>query len=180
MAGFGQRMLGAAKLDAATYEEVEADKSATGQAMTVVILAAAAYGLGEAGQGIRGALAFAVAGLVGWLVWAFLTWIIGTRLLATPDTRSDMGELLRTIGFSSTPGILRILGGLPVVGGPVVFVVSIWMLAAMVVAVRQALDYTSTLRAVVVCLIGWLAYVGILFVTSAALGTTAWLFQQAR
>ena len=89
------------------------------------------------------------------VIWAFLTYIIGTRLLPEPQTRADVGELMRTLGFAQSPGLVRIVGILPGVGAFAVIIVSIWMLATMVIAVRQALDYTSTLRAVGVCLVGW-------------------------
>jgi hypothetical protein len=94
--------------------------------------------------------------LVGWFVWAYLTYLIGTKLLPEPQTKSSPGELLRTIGFSSSPGLIRILGIIPGLGKLVFFIASIWMLVAMVIAVRQALDYKSTMRAVGVCIIGWI------------------------
>ena len=93
--------------------------------------------------------------LIGWYVWAYTTYIVGTKLLPEPQTKADHGELLRTIGFSSSPGLIRILGIIPGLTGIVYLVASIWMLIAMVIAVRQALDYQSTFRAVGVCIIGW-------------------------
>ena len=102
-----------------------------------------------------GVIVGGIAALLGWATWAFLIYIIGTRLLAEPQTRADVGELLRTLGFAQSPGLVRIVGILPGVGPLVFGIVSIWMLVAMVIAVRQALDYTSTFRAVGVCLVGW-------------------------
>jgi hypothetical protein len=92
-----------------------------------------------------------------------LTYFIGTKLLPEPQTKADHGELLRTIGFSSSPGLIRVLGIIPVLQSIVFPVAAIWMLVAMVIAVRQALDYSSTLRAVGVCLIGWVIQI-VLFV----------------
>ncbi len=158
MASFTERMMGAAKLDVHVYEEVEADTSATGQAMGVVLLASVAGGIGSVGLGaggFGGVIVGGIAALLGWATWAFLIYIIGTRLLAEPQTRADVGELLRTLGFAQSPGLVRIVGILPGVGPLVFGIVSIWMLVAMVIAVRQALDYTSTFRAVGVCLVGW-------------------------
>ncbi len=156
MRPFSQRIVGAALLDVSLYEEVEADTTATSQAMTVVILASVATGLGvNASQGLSGFVAGSVAALIGWLVWAGLTYFIGTRLFPTPSTDSSWGELLRTTGFAMAPGILSILAAIPVVGLLIAFAVSIWTLVAFVIAVRQALDYTSTWRAVAVCLTGW-------------------------
>jgi hypothetical protein len=145
-----------------TYEEVEADKTATGQAMTVVILSSLAAGVGAIGLGWDMLLWMTLAALVGWCIWAGLTLVIGTKLLPEPQTQSDMGELLRTIGFSTAPGILRIFGFIPFLGALISFAAGVWMLVAMVVAVRQALDYKSTGRAVGVCLIGFIIYMVVL------------------
>ncbi len=162
MASFTDRMIGAARLDVRTYEEVEADTSATTQAMGVVFLSSLAGGIGSMGlgaTGLGGVVAGGVGALISWVAWAFLTYIIGTRLLPEPQTRADIREMMRTLGFAQSPGLLRIFGSIPGVGALVLAIVSIWMLVAMVIAVRQALDYTSTWRAVGVCLVGWVVAV---------------------
>ena len=160
MTSFTDRMIRAAKLDVTVYEEVEADKGAMGQAMGVVILSSVAVGIGTIGTaGMKGLVFGTVVALAVWFLWAFLTYFIGTRLLPEPQTKADIGELLRTIGFSSSPGVLRILGIIPMLGGLINFIIGIWMLVAMVIAVRQALDYKSTWRAAGVCLIGWIVQV---------------------
>jgi hypothetical protein len=157
MASFTERMLGAAKLDARTYEEVESDITATGQAMGAVLISSIAAGIGNFRfSGIPGVIWGSIAALIGWVIWAFLIWIIGTKLLPEPQTRSDMGELLRTTGFASSPGVLRIFGLIPLLGTPISFLAGVWMLVTMVIAVRQALDYQGTARAVGVCIIGFL------------------------
>ena len=157
MADLTDRMIRAAKLDIHLYEEVEADKQAMGQAMTAVILSSVAAGVGAiSGVGVSGLLWGTFAALAGWFIWAFLTYFIGTRILPEPQTRSNVGELLRTTGFSSSPGVLRVLGVIPGLGSMVFFVAAVWMLVAMVIAVRQALDYKSTARAVGVCVLGWI------------------------
>ena len=162
MTSFTDRMIRAAKLDANLYEEVEADKGAMGQAMGVVLLSSVAAGIGTIGTiGIKGLVLGTIAALLGWFIWAFLTYFIGTRLLPEPQTKADYGELLRTIGFSSSPGILRVLGIIPLLGGILNPLTGIWMLVAMVIAVRQALDYKSTWRAAGVCLIGWIVQIAI-------------------
>ena len=174
MASLGERLIGAAKLDVNTYEEVEADTSATPQAMIVVLLSALAAGIGSIRDGgITGMLVITVAALVGWFIWAGLTFLIGTKMLPEADTNADMGELLRTTGFSQAPGLLRVLGIIPVLGGLVSLVASIWMLAAFVIAVRQALDYKSTGRAVVVCLIGFVVYFVVVFGLMMMMGAGA-------
>jgi len=171
---FGQRIIGAARLDVNTYEEVEADTSALGQAMAVVVMASVAAGIGSLRTGGFGGLVMAtLAALVGWFIWAGLTYLIGTKMLPEPQTQADMGEMLRTIGFASSPGLLSVFGILPFVGALVGLITSIWMLLAFVVAVRQALDYKSTGRAVAVCLIGFVVYLAIGFAMSLVTGAGA-------
>jgi hypothetical protein len=163
MASFQDRIIRAAKLDVDLYEEVEADKGAMGQAMGVVVLSGVAAGIGSVGtSGIAGILFGTIAALVGWYIWAYVTYFVGTKFLPEPQTKADHGELLRTIGFSSSPGILRVLGIIPFFYGIIFLITGIWMLVAMIIAVRQALDYNSTLRAVGVCIIGWIIQ-GIIF-----------------
>ena len=157
MSQFVDRMIRASKLDVHLYEEVEADKGSLGQAMGVVVLSSLAGGVGFMQMaGPMGLLIGTVGLLVGWYIWALLTYLIGTKLLPEPQTQADHGEMLRTIGFASAPGIIRIFGIIPALGSLVNIVAGIWMLVAMVIAVRQALDYQSTYRAIGVCAIGWI------------------------
>ncbi|HEY5593735.1 MAG TPA: YIP1 family protein [Nitrospiria bacterium] len=167
---FVQRLWRAAKLDASLYEEVEADRSATAQALGVVVLSGLAAGVGTIGQfgGYGHVFPGIFWSLVGWLAWALLTYWIGAHLLPEPQTKADLGELLRTTGYSSAPGLIRVLGVLPGLTGIVFLVAAIWSLIAMVIAVRQALDYRSTWRAIGVCMIGWLVQALILVLTIRA------------
>jgi len=160
---FGNRIIRALRLDKNLFEEVEADETATGQAMSVVILASIAGGIGAGGSAsLKGVFLGAIGALAGWVIWAVITFLVGTKILPTPQTRSNPGELLRTLGFAYSPGLLMIFGGIPLLGWLIRLVVPIWMLAAWVIAVRQALDYTSTGRAVAVCVMGWVFYVAAL------------------
>lgn len=152
---FTERMIGAALLNVSTYEEVEADESATGQAAAVVALYALAAAIGTIRFGGRGVIGAIIAAIVGWLIWSGVTYFIGTRVFKGAAT---WGELLRTIGFAQAPGILLVLGIVPILGGLVRLVVWIWMLVAGVVAIRQALDF-DTGKAVLTALLGWVAMV---------------------
>lgn len=166
------RMIRAAKLDAQLYEEVEADKGSLGQAMGVVVLSSIAAGVGSGGLGdFSGFFIGTVGALIGWVIWAALTYFIGTKILPEPTTRADVGELLRTIGFSSSPGLIRVFGLVPGITGIVFLVSGVWMLTAMIIAVRQALDYQSTFRAVGVCIIGWIVQVVVLLLLVPFIGS---------
>ena len=172
---FVDRMIRAARLDAHLYEEVEKDTSATGHAIGVVVLAAIAAGVGAKGGDITGLLLGSVIALFSWYVWAYITYLIGTKLLPEPQTEATHGELLRTIGFSASPGILRVLGVIPFLREIVFLGAGIWMLVAMVIAVKAALDYESMWRAVGVCVIGWIvqAFILILFMALMGVGRPA-------
>jgi hypothetical protein len=155
---FLQRLIGAAALDTAIYEEVESDPGATAQAMCVVVLSSIAMGIGARGLGgsLETVAIFGFISLVSWAAWALLMFEVGARLLPGRQTRSNPYELLRTIGFAATPGFAAVLAAVPGVTVPVLIGTWVWMLAAMVVAVRQALDYESIGRALAVCFLGWL------------------------
>ena len=168
---FENRIIRAAKLDSNLYEEVEADKSALGQAMAIVVFSSIAAGIGlyKTG-GFSGIITGTMASLISWYVWAYLTYFIGTKFLPEPQTQADLGELLRTIGFSSSPGLLRVFYFVPGIGVLLYLISSLWMLVAMIIAVRQALDYNSTLRAVGVCVIGYILQIFILVIIFSIFG----------
>jgi len=161
------RMIRAARLDVSLYEEVEKDVKATNQAILVVVIASICAGIGVAiGGQMAGGLGGLVSGLIigvitaliSWFVWSFITYFIGTRVFKGPKTEATYGELLRCIGFSSSPGVLRILIFIPILGAIIAFIASIWSLVAMVIAVRQALDF-STGRAIATCIVGFIVMV---------------------
>lgn len=150
------RMLRAARLDANLYEEVERDHNATGQAATVVLIAAVAGAIGGLlGGGGLGAIVGIVGTFVGWIVWSLLTYWVGSTFFATAQTRVTPGEMLRTIGFAYTPSVLLILAFVPILGALLVVIVAIWQLIAGVIAVRQAMDFTTG-RAIGTVIVGWL------------------------
>ena len=152
-----ERMFGAAMLNVATYEEVEHDRGATGQAFVVVVLVAICAGIGSLGGGGRGLIGGIIAAILGWLAWSSITMFVGTRLFGGT---ADWGQLLRTLGFAQSPGVLAVLGIIPLLGDLVTFVVSIWMLVTGIVAIRQALDI-DTGKAVLTALVGWVVMVAL-------------------
>ena len=168
MNSFTERMRKAAVLDAELYEEVEHDTSAMGQAFGVVLLASVAAGIGSVWHGgILGLIGTAFWDVVGWLVWSLVIYFLGTRVFPEEQTEADYGQLLRTIGFAYTPGIIRILGIIPFLRWIVMPIAWIWVVAAMVVAVRQALDYRTTGKAILVCVVGFVSYMLVMLIVSA-------------
>ena len=162
MSTLTDRLIGSARLDARSYEEVETDPYANIQAIGVVMLSSLAAAIGTGIQDLSTTLQLMMVALASWIIWVLLTLFIGTKLFPERDTRADFSQVLRTTGFSASPGILRIFGVIPGIRWIVFSIATIWMLCTFVVAVRQALDYTTTARAVVVCLLGWIIY-GMLF-----------------
>jgi hypothetical protein len=152
------RMIRASKGDANLYEEVERDETATQQAAIVVGIVAVAAAIGAAlsavmapssvtvgqqtvavpRQGPIGAFIIALVGAyVGWLIWSYVTYFVGTRMFGGTATP---GEMLRTIGFAQSPRVLGILAFIPVVGGLLTLALFIWSIYLGFVAVRQGLN----------------------------------------
>ncbi len=153
---FLHRLMGAALMDGSVYEDVEADRHAGPQATAVVLLASLAPVVGLSrifGFQSDALLRVAALSIVTWVAWAVLIFQIGTRVLPEPQTRTSLGELLRTTGFAAAPGLLQVFAMLPGMLMPVLIATWIWMIAAMVVGVQHALDYRSTRRALLVCLV---------------------------
>jgi hypothetical protein len=162
---FGDRVVGAMKLDANAFEDVERDTTAIGQSVTVIVLAAVAAGIGGIwAGGLSGLVTGAVLSLIGFLVWSLIIWIVGTKVMPEPATKADYAETFRVLGFAAAPGlasVLTIVGVVPLLGWLLALLISlliwVWQAAAMVIAVRQVLDYSTTGKAVVVVLIGFVA-----------------------
>ena len=163
MGTFIRRIIAAAMLDPREYEELELDPRAFGQALLVVLLSGLAMGVGAYGRlGLGGAISIASGSVFGWLLWSGLTFVIGMTILRGARTEATWGQLLRTTGFATSPGLLGVLGIVPALSGFIVFVAAVWILLAFVVAVRHALDYASFWPALAVCALGWAIYIGIL------------------
>ena len=168
-----RRLAGAMVLDTATYEDVEGDRRATVWACLTVLLASVGEGVAlRASGGLTNVALMSAVALMGWAAWALLTFEVGARLMPGARTHSDVGELLRTLGFAAAPGLVAYLSLVPGLMMPVLLISRAWMLLAMVVAVRQALDYTSTWRAIAVCLVGWLLTSAIILALAFFGGTT--------
>jgi hypothetical protein len=173
------RVMRAAMLDVNLYEEVEADTSLTQEALMVVILVSVASGIGGflagilGGGGIGAALinliVTTVMGVVGYYIWAYVTYFVGTNLF---DGTADVGEMLRTLGYASGPRVLGVLAFIPCLGPLAGLVGAIWALVTGVVAVRQALDF-DTGKAVLTVIIGWVIVFVITLVVTAVLGIGA-------
>jgi Yip1 domain len=158
MSTLTSRLLGSARLDSQSYEEIETDPYANVQALAVVLLSSLAAAIGTGIRDMGSTLQLVLVALASWIVWVLLTLFIGTKLLPDRDTKADFSQLLRTTGFSASPGILRVFGIIPGIGWLIFSAATVWMLFTFVVAVRQALDYRSTGRALAVCLLGWIIH----------------------
>ena len=149
-----ERMTGAMQADVKTFQEIEADPTAIGQAVTVIVIAGIASLIGNVWRiGISGGLMMLIANLCGYALWALLVVLIGTKLMPEPTTKADFNEGFRVIGFTAAPGVFNVLAIIPFLGPLISFVIWIWMVVVGVVAVREVLDYSNTGRAIIVCLI---------------------------
>lgn len=160
---FGDRVVGALKLDASAFEDVERDPTAIGQSVGVIVLAAVASGIGSIwAGGLTGIVSGAILSVISFLVWSAIIWVVGTKLMPEPATKADYPETFRVLGFAAAPGlasVLLIIGIIPILGWLIALliwlVIMVWQAAAMVIAVRQVLDYSTTGKAIIVVLIGF-------------------------
>ena len=160
---FGDRVVGALKLDANTFEDIERDPTAMGQAVGIIALAALASNLGQIWRlGFGSMLIGVCASLVGYVLWAVVVWLVGTKVMPDPATKADFPETFRTIAFAAAPGLIGVVTIIPFLGWLLMLILTpvilIWSMAAMVVAVRSVLDYSETFKAVIVVLIGFVVY----------------------
>ena len=166
MASFGDRIVGAMKLNPATFQEVENDPTAMGQAVGVIVLAAVASGIGTIWfTGLTGLVMGVFRALVAYLIWTGIVWLIGTKVMPEPATKADFPQTFRVVAFAAAPGLLSVLtiiGIIPILGWLIAALVSllvlIWTIAAMVIAVREVLDYSTTGKAAIVVIVGAIAY----------------------
>jgi hypothetical protein len=154
MPSLGQRMVGAMQGDVKTFQEIEADPTAMGQAVTVIVIAGVASLIGNVFRaGLIGGVMNLVVTLLTYALWALVIVLIGTKVMPEPTTKADFNEGFRVIGFTAAPGVFNVLAIIPFLGPVISFVIMIWMLVIGVVAVREVLDYSNTGRAIIVCLI---------------------------
>lgn len=161
MAQIVDRMIRAAKLDATLFEEVARDETTMGEALTVVLIASAASGLGLLLAGPVGLIGGAIAALLSWFIWAWLAFFVGTVMVPDPGTNTNLPAVMRVTGYASAPGVIAVLGLIPFFGPLVSFVASLWMLAAFVVAIRVVMNFDGIGKAVLVCVVGWLVKLAI-------------------
>ncbi len=179
-----QRMIGAAMFNSATYEEIEADRNALGEAILVVVLVTVCgivggiidglIGGGGLGGLVRGIIVGLLFGIVRWALWVTVLNFVGGKMLRTSDTETNWSEIGRVLGYAYTPGVLSLLIFIPVVGVILSFVGIVWTLAAVVVGARQALDFDSTGRAIAAVLlsavIGFIPWIIVVAIQGALTG----------
>jgi Yip1-like protein len=164
MANLTERMIGAMKADVKTFQEIEADPNAMGQAITVIVIAGVAALIGNIFRsGIGGGIMALIMSLIGYAIWSILVVLIGTKVMPEPTTKANFNEAFRVIGFTASPGVFNVLAIIPFLGAVISFFIGIWMLVIGVIAVREVLDYSNTGRAIIVCLIAFVVYMCVLF-----------------
>jgi hypothetical protein len=164
MASLTERMVGAMRADVKTFQEIEADPNAMGQAITVIVIAGVAALIGNIFRsGVTGGIMALIMSLIGYAIWSILVVVIGTKIMPEPTTKADFNEAFRVIGFTAAPGVFNVLAIVPFLGVLISFFIGLWMLVIGVIAVREVLDYSNTGRAIIVCLIAFVVYLCVVF-----------------
>jgi Yip1 domain len=168
---FGDRVVGAMKLDPSAFEDVERDSTAMGQAVGVIVLAAVAEGIGWIFYGgLTGIVTTALMSIIAFLIWSLIVWLVGTKVMPEPTTKADFPETFRVLGFAAAPGLAGFVTIIPVLGWLLWLGILVWKIAAMIVAVKAVLDYSTIGKAIVVVLIGFVAYLVAAAILSAIFG----------
>src|SRR5262252_2094590 len=158
MADLTGRMIGAMQADVKTLSEIEADPNAFTQAIIVIVIAGVASLIGNIFRhGIGLGIVSLISSLLMYFLFALFVFLIGTKVMPEPSTKSDFNETFRTVGFAASPGVFSVLAIIPFLGPLISFVIWIWSLVIGVIAVREALDYSNTGRAIIVCLVAGIA-----------------------
>jgi len=152
---FLNRIFRSVKIDPEVFNEVQKDKNATLSAAIVVILSSTAAGIGAVSLGVGNFIVAPIFSLISWFVWAYIVYFVGVKLFPDPKTKTTQFALLRAIGFSSAPGIIRIFGFNEDLMTVTFIGSAFWMLACMIVAVRETLNYKSLWKALGVVIISW-------------------------
>jgi hypothetical protein len=166
-------MVGAMKADVKTFQEIEADPAAIGQAVTVIVIAGVASLIGNIFRiGVFGGVMSLILTLISYALWSLLVVLIGTKVMPEPATKADFNEAFRVVGFTASPGVFNVLAIIPFLGPLISFVISLWMIVIGVIAVREVLDYSNTGRAIIVCLLAMVAVwiISMLVLTPLLLG----------
>jgi len=152
------RILRVIKLDKSVYAEVETDESAMSQAVTVVaivaVLSAIGGGIGALINDTSFVSAFLVAivsAFISWVVWAAVTYFVGTTIFHGEAT---IGEMLRVIGFAQAPLVLNVLSFIPCLGPIISLLAWLFSLYTGFLAIQEGLDLDTGKTAATVA-IGW-------------------------
>jgi hypothetical protein len=168
-----ERVKGVLRLQTAAFEEIEQSRSATLGAFVVVVVVAIAAAIGGLGDDGSDGIFSAVSGaVVGWIVFSALCYVIGTRFVASPETNATWGELLRVLGFAEAPNALALFAFIPLFGGLVAAIGSIWALLAAILGIKQALEIPYP-RAAIVAVLAWLVRLALQILIALIFGVTA-------
>jgi hypothetical protein len=169
------RILGALRLQESTYEEVEADVKATGEAAFIIVGTSLVSGaVNGALTGVSSGFFGALGSFVGWAFYAWVAYIVGVKLFPGPQTKSSWGEIARTLGYANTARFLVVFELVPGLQAITRTVVGLWVLIATIVALRSALDI-GTGRAILVAIA---SAIGQLIIIAISLTVLVSLFPQ--
>jgi len=149
------RMLGAALLEPETYQEAALAPSTRAHAALIVVISAAAAGLGSLSGSVTGLVLGSLAAVFGWGLYCFAVYWVATKRFGVPHTAATWGATWRTLALASSPRVFLVLTFVPAIGFLVGLAVHGWVLITTVFAVRPALDL-ETRPAIATALIGLL------------------------
>jgi len=172
------RAMRASLLDRELYKEVEEDTSLDREALMIVVIVSVASGIAafitslyrqQIGTAVLGLIVPSVVGIANYYIWAYVTQFIAINMY---ESETDIGELLRVLGYASVPRLISLFGFIPCLGPVLSFAGGIWALAAGYIGIQEALDLDTT-DTVVTVILGWLAIMIISGLVTTILGIGA-------
>ncbi len=149
------RILRAIRLDSSVYREIAKDPNAMTEAAIIVVIVAVLSAFGSAiGSGSFFLTLFVTllsAIFIGWILWAILTYFVGTALF---KGKTDISEMMRVLGYANAPNLLSVFGFIPCVGWIIAILGGILAFIAGFLAVREAMEF-DTGSAIVTVVISW-------------------------
>jgi hypothetical protein len=147
-----RQTIGAMTFRAAIYREIATQPGATAPAIGILLLSCFVPGSVSIVYGTLGGILYSFS---GWAIWICLAYMIGAKIFPESPVDSGLLRLLRAGGFAASPALLGFFGLAAVVGHILPITTTVWVIAATAVAIREALQYRTTSRAVAVCLASW-------------------------
>ena len=106
--------------------------------------------------------------ILTWFIWAILIYVLGVKIFPDKQTKVSFKKVLTAVGFAHAPGLLRFFAVTPELMIPIIFITQFWIFAALIISIRQILNFKSNLKSFGIVFLSFLiiVFMSISFVMS--------------